>query len=275
MFAFSIVVVMCVSAPAAFALYYGPSVTVPVAISPGANINIDLATVASSTFVAPPSGSNPPCTTGLCAYPLQSCTNPSAFYVAIHEITVNDPNGNQYMLGSATTSGIYWPANQGGGDSNGGPKTTPGHANELNITASQSDVLIFGTGATGPSGASFASEDYHPGAPFTAVADTAGPYYWWTVAGNSYGSNLRLDQHLGITPTANHGIYTLDVEGVAVCGTKTTAVKYVLFFDAPITVVTPEFGASIVAVTGVAFGLLMLVRRSALGKRATALPTNN
>jgi hypothetical protein len=264
---------MCLSAPAAFALYYGPSVTVPVAISPGANINIDLATVASSTFVAPPSGSNPPCTSGLCAYPLQSCTNPSAFYVSIHEITVTDPNGNQYMLGSATTSGVYWPANQGGGGSNSGP--AKGQAKELNITVTQSDTLTFGTGATGPSGASFASEDYHPVAPFTAVADTAGPYYWWTVAGNSYGSNLRLDQHSSITPTVTHGVYTLDVEGVAVCGKTTTAVKYIVFFDAPITVVTPEFGASIVAVAGAAFALMMLVRRSALGKRATALPTSN
>ena len=167
-------VIMSLAAPAAFATYYGPSITVPSAISPGSNINIDLATVASSTFVAPPAGSGSPCVGGSCNYPLQSCMNPAQFYVAVHSVTVTDPNGNQYMLGSATTSGVYWPTNQGGGDGNSGP--TAGHANELNITTSQSDVLTFGTGATGSSGASFSSENYFTTAPFTAVADTAGPY---------------------------------------------------------------------------------------------------
>jgi len=264
---------MSLSVPAAFATYYGPSITVPTAISPGANININLATVASSTFVTPPAGSGPPCTSGLCAYPLQSCTNPSAFYVAIHEITVTDPKGNQYMLGSATTSGVYWPANQGGGGSNNGPAA--GQANELNITTSQSDLLTFGTGATGPSGASYASENYHTKAPFTATADTAGPYYWWTVAGNSYGSNLRLDQHSSITPTMTHGTYVLDVEGVAVCGITTTAIHYIVFFDAAIVVITPEFGASFVAVAGAAFALMMVMRRGFFGTKGSPLPTGN
>ncbi|HEV2226685.1 MAG TPA: hypothetical protein VGR56_07780 [Nitrososphaerales archaeon] len=169
------------------------------------------------------------------------------------------------MLGSATTSGLYWPANQGGGGSNNGPSL--GQANELNITASQSDLIRFGTGQTGAGGASFTSENYHVGAPFTASSDTAGPYYWWTVAGNAYGSNLRLDQNPSITPTVTHGTYLLDIEGVAVCGNTTTAISHIVFFDAGIVVITPEFGSSTIAVAGVALLLLMAIRRGTFGKK--------
>lgn len=248
-----------VIAPAAFATtYYGPSFTLPSAISPGSNINIVLTTASGSTFTAPPSGSMVPCV-GTCTYLLQSCTDGSAFYVAIHEVTVTDPNGNQYMLGSASTSGLYWPLNQGGNPSTG----LAGHANELNLTGTQSDLLTFGTGA---GGSSFASENYYTTAPFTAVADTAGPYYWWTV-----GSNLRLDLNPSITPTLAHGIYTVDIEGVAVCGTTTQAIHAVVFFDTPVVVTTPEFGASAIAVAGVAFVLMMLVRRGQFSRKVSAI----
>ena len=255
-----------VIAPAAFATtYYGPSFSLPTAITPGSNINIVLSTASGSTFTAAPSGSNTPCV-GTCTYTLRSCTDPTQFYVAIHEITVTDPSGNEYMLGSAATSGVYWPANQGGGEPNSGP--THNHANELNITVGQTDTVVFGTGA---GGMSFASENYHTTAPFTAVADTAGSYYWWTVAGNSWGSNLRLDQNPTITPTTTHGTYILDIEGVAVCGGTTTQVSAIVFFDAPISVITPEFGASVIAVAGIAFVLMMLVRRNQLSRKVSAV----
>lgn len=259
---------LVLASPATFALYYGPSFTAPTAISPGSDITITVTTVSSTSFVAPPAGSNPPCS-GTCNYPLQSCTNAAQFYIAIHLITVQDPNGNQYMLGSATTSGLYWPANQGGGDSNNGPAS--GQANELNITGSQSDTISFGTGQTGVSGASFASENYHVASPFTATPDTAGPYYWWTVAGNSYGSNLRLDQHPSITPTVTHGTYLLDIEGVAVCGQNTTPIQRIVFFDAGIVVITPEFGSSAIAVAGVALLLLMAMRRGAFSSKLSTV----
>jgi hypothetical protein len=70
-----------------------------------------------------------------------------------------------------------------------------------------------------------------------------------------------LDQHPSITPTVTHGIYTIDIEGVAVCGTSATTIHAIVFFDAGIVVVTPEFGTSMVAVAGVAFALMMLARR--------------
>lgn len=254
--------------PVVSAQYYGPSFTLPTAISPGSNIPIVLTTASSSTFVAPPSGSGASCTAGTCSYPLQACPDPAAFYISIHSVTVTDPSGNEYMLGSATTSGLYWPANQGGGGSNNGPAT--GQANELNITGTQSDTLIFGTGAGGQS---FSSEDYVTSAPFTAVSDSAGAYYWWTVAGNSNGANLRLDQNTGIMPTEPHGQYTVDIEGVAVCGTSTTVVNFVVFFDTPVTVITPQFGGSIVAVAGVAFVLLMLARRGMFNKKLSTVST--
>lgn len=266
----AVALMMSFAIPVSAASYYGPSFSTPTAISPGSNINILLSTVSSSTFVAPPAGSNAPCSAGTCSYPLQSCTNPAAFYIAIHSIVVTDPNGNQFKLGSATGSGLYWPANQGGGNSNNGP--SGGVANELNITASQSDMLVFGTGA---GGSTFASENYVTSAPFTAISNTAGPYYWWTVAGNQYGSNLRLDQNPSIMPTMTHGTYQVDIEGVAVCGTTTSSIHAVVFFDAGIIVVTPEFGASIVAVAAVAFLLVMLARQGIFGRKVNIFPRTN
>jgi hypothetical protein len=192
--------------------------------------------------------------------------NPSAFYVAIHKLSVVDPNGNQYGLGSSKGTGLYWPANQGGGMTNGGVGSLK-VASELNITVSQSDTIVFGAGGTGPSGASYASEDYHTSAPFTAISDTAGPYYWWTIKGNAYGPNLRLDQNPLLNPTIIKGLYTVEIEGVAVCGQTTTAVHNILFFDAAVVITTPEFNISAVAVTGMAFLVLMLARRTSFGRK--------
>jgi hypothetical protein len=259
---------MSFAVPATNALYYGPKVVVPTAIPPGADISIQISTTGSATFSQPPAGGNNPCTSGTCVWTFQSCADPSKFYVALHKVLVIDPKGNQYSLGSAAGVGIYWPANQGGGMSNSGPPS--GTANELNITGSQTDTLSFGTGQTGASGASFASENYFTGAPFTAVADTAGPYYWWTVNGhNTNGGNLRLDQHTSIQPTLTKGTYTIDFEGVAVCGNNVNAfVSQVIFFDAAVVVVTPEFGLSGMLVAGFAFALAMLVKRGSFGRKA-------
>jgi hypothetical protein len=264
--ALGLVALMTFSVPAAYGTYYGPSITVPVSIALGSNITIDLSTVAASYFVAPPGiHANSPCSAGYCPYPLQSCINPAAFYVAIHKVAVIDPNGNIYSLGSSKGTGLYFPANQGGGmPNNGSPAKI---ADELNITIGQSDTLVFGAGATGPSGATFASDDYRTSAPFTAIPHLAGPYYWWTVRGNTYGPNLRLDQNPLLNPTIIAGTYQVDVEGVAVCGQNTTTVHNILFFDAAVVITTPEFNISAVAVTGMAFLVLMLARRTSFGRK--------
>lgn len=238
--------------------YYGPSFTTPIAIPPGANINIVLTTGSCSTpgcYVALPQGSNAPCTTGTCTYPQQSCTNPSEFYYSVHEVTVTDPNGNEYMLGSATTSGLYWPASLGG---SGGGTSVPPQADALNVTVGDSFNLVFGTGAGGQSFTSVLGNPPNDVSP-------AGPYYWWTVAGNTYGSNLRLDQNPSITPTMAHGAYQIDIEGVVVCnGVVGQSGTVELFFDAGTVVTTPEFGLGMGLVVAVGLVGFVLLKKKAL-----------
>jgi hypothetical protein len=259
--------------------YYGPSFTTPTAIAPGGVINIGLSTIDASYFVSPPSGSGAACTSGVCSYPLEACPDTGSFYFSIHEISVTDPNGNQYMLGSAHTSGLFWPAALGGPAETGpgsypsSPSTAPyPPADALNITVGDSFTLPFGAGL---GGFTFASSLGNP----PNDVSPAGPYYWWTVEGNTYGANLRLDQNPSINPTLTHGSYVVDIEGESVCGTSSVVFSdspinaQIIFSDSPITVTTPQFGGSIVIVAGAAFVLLMLARQGAFGKKLRVFPT--
>jgi hypothetical protein len=242
---------------AAAATYYGPRFVLPPSISPGSTINIVVTTVASSTFVAPPTGSQL-CPGGVCDYPLQACTsapppytNPP-FYYLIHQVTVTDPKGNSYMLGSATTSGLYWPASLGG---SGSGTHVPPQADALNVTVGDSFTIPFGQGAGGFSFTSLLGNPPNDVSP-------AGPYYWWTVSGNQYGSNLRLDQNPNINPTTIQGKYIVDIEGVVVCQNVQQEVTIQLFFDAGIIVTTPEFLLSTAMVAVSSFAVLALLLRA-------------
>ena len=272
----ALAVMMSLALPAAGATtYYGPSFISPASIAPGSTINMVVTTASGSTWTTLPQGSAhssfpfPGCTydsntnTWACSFPQQSCTSSSNFYYSIHEITVTDPNNNVFMLGSATTSGLYWPASLGG---SGSGTHVPPQADALNVTIGDSFTIPFGTGAGGFSFTSLLGNPPNDVSP-------AGPYYWWTVAGSAYGSNLRLDQHPSIVPTSIHGTYQVDIEGVIVCGSSSSSATIQLFFDDGFNVTTPEFGTSVVAVVGVAFILLVLARQGILGKRVKVLPS--
>lgn len=239
------------------ATYYGPKFILPTSIPPGSTINIVITTTSSSTFVAPPTGSTV-CSGGVCSFPLQSCTtapppytNPP-FYYLIHQVTVTDPKGNEYMLGSATTSGLYWPASFGG---SGSGTHVPPQAPALNVTIGDTFTLPFGQGLGGFTFSSLLGNPPNDVAP-------EGPYYWWTVAGNQYGSNLRLDQNPSINPTIIQGKYVVDIEGVVVCQNLQRNVTIQLFFDSAIIVPTPEFTISTAIVaTSSLVALALLLRK--------------
>lgn len=246
-----------VASPVYATTYYGPSFgTTPGAIPPGGTANIVLSTGSNTSFVAPPSGSTHGCTPGtVCVYPLQACTNPSAFYFSVHQITVKDPNNNDYMLGSATTSGMAWPVIFGGPV---GQTTANGFADALNVTIGDSFSIPFGPGAGGFSFTSLLGNPPNNVSP-------AGPYYWWTVAGNVNGADLRLDQHPTINPTAVSGVYQFDVEGTVVCSGSDITVTSTLFFDAGHGITVPEFAGPMMATVAIAFvGMAILLRRNGI-----------
>lgn len=240
--------------PAFAATYYGPSFGTPAAIAPGGTINIVLTTGSGSSDIPLPQGSSAPCT-GTCTYPTVHWTSPAGCFYLVHEVTVTDPNGNEYMLGSGVTSGLYWPASFGGGSSG---TSVPPQADALNITVGDSFTIPFAAGAGGFSFTSVLGNPPNDVSP-------AGPYYWWTVSGNAYGSNLRLDQNPSINPTVIHGIYIIDVEGLVLCGPTTAPFDTQLFFDSASTVTTPQFpvSAALVAASGLA-ALLLIKRRVAV-----------
>jgi len=248
--------------PVVAATYYGPSLGAPTAISPGGTINIYLTTGSGSSVVPLPQGGQPACI-GTCIYPQADWTTPTGCFYSVHEVTVTDPDGNEYMLGSAATSGLYWPASLNGGIPTG--TSVPPQAAALNITTGDSFTIPFAAGA---GGFSFTSVLGNPPNDVTP----AGPYYWWTVAGPNWalvsggGPNLRLDTTgSAINPTMIHGQYTVDIEGVIACPTSSATFTSTLFFDSGITVTTPQFpvSAALVTVTGLA-ALLLLKRRVAL-----------
>jgi hypothetical protein len=252
----ALAVMMSFAIPAVYATtYYGPSFITPTSIPPGSPIPITLTTGSGSTFVSPPTGSGLKCNAGTCTFLLQACTNSSAFYYLIHQITVTDPNKNGYMLGSALTSGLYWPSALGG---SGSGTAVPPQADALNVTTGDSFTLIFGQGAGGQTFTSVLGNPPNDVSP-------AGPYYWWTIAGNTYGSGLRLDTTgASINPTTTHGMYTVDIEGVVECGHGVFFDQGItLFFDSGITVTTPQFpiGFGLAAAIGLV-GLVLVKTRS-------------
>ncbi len=245
--------------PAYATTYFGPSFQVT-STSPGGNVYLTVSTASSSTFVKPPSGSDAQCQSGqTCSFPLQACTDPTQFYYSIHQITMTDPNGNSYLLGSSVTSGVYWPNILGGPAP--GPNTLPlsdgigNQADALNVTIGDSFVLPFGAGAGG-----FSFSTSLPSPPQTHAPE--GPYYWWTVAGNVNGANLRLDQNPSINPTTVQGIYEADVEGVVVCGSGVFFDQGIqLFFDAPHQFTVPQFSGPLMALVAVGLAAVTLLRR--------------
>jgi len=172
---------------------------------------------------------------------------------------MTDPQGNSYMLGSSATSGMYWPAILGGPAP--GPNTLPlsdGKGNQgdaLNVTIGDTFVLPFAAGA---GGFTFVTSLGSP--PQTHAPQ--GPFYWWTVAGNKFGANLRLDQHPTINPTTAAGVYVADVEGVVNCGTGVFFDQGVkIFFDNPSQFTVPQFAAPMAATVALAFLGMLLVRK--------------
>ena len=167
---------------------------------------------------------------------------------------------HEYMLGSAATSGLYWPAALGG---SGSGTSVPPQADALNVTIGDSFTLVFGQGAGGQTFTSVLGNPPNDVSP-------AGPYYWWTTAGNTYGSNLRLDQHASINPTSTHGTYTVDIEGAVECGNGAFFDQgFLLFFDSGIVVTTPQFPLGFGMAAAVALiGMVFIKRRSFAPKSA-------
>lgn len=219
--------------PALAQPFYGPSLTLsPATVTSGGTVTALLSSGSSATFGAPPAGSNlcNPTTPSTCFFPLQACDG-SLNYYQINQVTVTDPNKNAFLLGSAVTSGM---ANA----YIGSPRyTSAGFAPSINVSQTDSGSIPFGTGA----GGFFALTSSLANPPNNVNPE--GPFYWWTVAGNAYGSNLRLDQNPSINPTSVVGTYSYDIEGQVFCSNTTP-----LFFDASMqfTVTAPQVTLSIV-----------------------------
>ena len=176
---------------------------------------MQLSSGSGSSFTAPPAGSSlcNPTDPSTCFFPLQACDGGLNYY-QINQVTVTDPNGNAYLLGSAVTSGLTNPYIAS-------PRyTSAGFAPAINVSSTDSGSVPFGTGA----GGFFALTSNLSNPPNNVNPE--GLYYWWTVAGNTYGSNLRLDQNPSIQPTSTPGTYVYDLEGLGFCGT------FQVFFDA-------------------------------------------
>jgi len=258
--------VLIMGAPAAFATtYYGPQFNLPVSIPPGGTIHVVLTTGSGPSIVPLPQGSDPPCTpsgspTHCGPYTQQDWTVATGCFYSVHRVAVSDPNGNGYLLGSATTSGLFWPSSLGGG---GSGTAVPPNADALNVTVGDSFDLAFGAGTGGFTFTSVLGNPPNDVSP-------AGPYYWWTTSGNTiYGSNVRTDTQPLTNPTLAHGSYVVDIEGVVACPTGTTSFTTQLFFDAGIIVTTPEFSFSLGIV--VASGLAMMI----LLKKRGLIPARN
>ncbi len=155
-------------------------------------------------------------------------------YYQIYQVVVTDPNGNEYMLGSAFTSGLanqYFDTLRFTG-SPGGP-----FAPSINASSTDSGAIPFGQGV----GGFFALTSNLANPPVNVNPE--GPYYWWTVAGNVNGANLRLDQNPSINPTSITGTYTYDLEGHVYCASSDGPSTGGLFFDARMEfIVTPSTG---------------------------------
>lgn len=245
--------------------YYGPSFeAAPTSL--GGPAYITVSSTSGTSYVSPPSSSSP-CPSGqTCGYPLQACTDSATFFFSIHSITVTDPDGNVFELGSSVSPGMYWPNIYGG--SLAGPfplsdgllGSTVGDA--LNVTIGDNFVLPFGTGAGG-----FAFHTSLGSPPQTHLSEE-GPYYWWTMPGSVYGANKRLDLYPSINPTAIPGTYTVDIEGYAVCSSLVLFQSNNLFTEVSSSIPTPEFPAPLAAVVVASFLGFVLLNKRRLDIRA-------
>ncbi|HXW37468.1 MAG TPA: hypothetical protein VEJ36_06180 [Nitrososphaerales archaeon] len=248
---------MALPATAVAATYYGPSFSTPTNISPGGTINIVLSTASGSSNVNLPQGSSTPCT-GTCNYPQYAWTTTTGCFYNIHEVTVTDPDGDEWMLGSSATSGLYWSKSFGGSGSPYSGIYLLGDA--LNLTVGDSFTIPFGSGAGGFSFTSVLGSS----APNTVSPE--GPYYWWLAvigAGNpnGYTGGVRLDKTL-VNPTLPQGKYIADVEGTVVCPTGSTPFNVRNGFDSASAIITPQFPLPMVVVVATGFAALLLARKS-------------
>ena len=219
------IILLAAFVPLVFATtYYGPSTYIsPASVAPGGSVTMYLSSGSGTTVTNPPSGSSVcnPANPSTCIFVPQACTSTDATnYYQIFQATVTDPNNNEYMLGSATTSGLSNPQIGRFTNSPGGP-----YAPAINVSLTDSPGSIpFGTGV----GNFYALTSNLPNPPNNVNSD--GPYYWWTAFNspsthNVWGDNLRLDTHTNITPTSVSGTYTYDLEGQVLCSGQWT------FFD--------------------------------------------
>ncbi len=192
-----------------------------------------------------------------------ACSDAKEIYFSIHSVTVTDPDGNGYALGSSVAPGLYWPNILGGPDP--APDTLPlsdgvGNLGDaLNVTVGDAFTQPFGSGSGG-----FTFSTTLPSPPQTHAPE--GPYYVWTLAGNAYGAGLRLDQHPGIKPTLTPGTYVAEVEGVVVCGPNSftdggTIVPFDLRLTVTIGTPVPEFPGPVLALVAGSLVALALLRK--------------
>ncbi len=132
----------------------------------------------------------------------------------------------------------------------------------MNVTIGDSFVLPFGAGAGGDT---FTTSLGSP----PQTHSPQGPYYWWTVAGNVFGNDLRLDQNPSINPTTFAGTYLADFEGTVICGQGVFFDQGIqVFFDQPSQFTVPQFSGPAMAAVAVSFALLALTQR----KKSSGLP---
>lgn len=254
---------------AAFATHYGEQFNLPASIAAGSPIDITL-TTGTGAVVSQPQGSSPLCTpsgtpTHCGPYPITGWTSATACFYSVHEIAVKDPNGNVYVLGSAHTSGLYWPPSLGGPKSP--PELSPSSsstkpfppADALNVTGGDTFTVPFAQGA---GGFSFTSVLGNP----PNNVSPEGPYYWWTAKPNVHGIGLRLDttgssiNPTSVPSTPGHP-YVVDIEGVDACPSSKVPVSHFLFFDAGITVGTPQFPFAMGLVVATGLGAMLFIRK--------------
>jgi len=245
--------------------YYGPSFTIsPSSIAPGETVNILLSTTSGSSFSSPPGGgSNGPTgtcsgTEGNCYFTLESCPSGEFDFYSIHQITVTDPDGNNYYLGGSSGYSLSWPVSLGGPESGGvsTQTTAEGFGPALNVSQSDSFSIPFGQGVGGFSFTSSLGTN-----PSLGQVEPEGPYYWYAIH-----SSTPLPP--SFNPTTVQGTYSVDIEGAVVCGpisaeTVTPFTIAPIFFDGAVTFNTPQFAAgSAVAVAIGLVGLAFLRRKS-------------
>ncbi len=210
-------------APSASAatLYNGPLFTIsPDSIQSGGATSLILTSETSDTFVTPPAGSFQcnPALPSTCFFPLQSCPVGSTFWYGVYQVVLTLANGTDYLLGSATTSGLANPF-AGRYTQNANPNLA--FAPSINVTTGDSLDIPIGPGASN----FFVGTSSLPNPPENV--NPAGPYYWW-----NHDTDNR--ENSGFNPTVATGTYLIDVEGEVYCGGTLPLGTYgtTIFYDA-------------------------------------------